>query len=96
MSNEIVSDNGHVIGSMDHLYYIASMARKRDFNNREIFNSNNYKWVLGIKVASDALKAANTYLYKDSSEAMTLFGIRVEIDYVNPENVKLWKDVTDL
>jgi hypothetical protein len=53
-----------------------------------------YKWRLGVKVLRDIdLRAFNAFTNK--IEPLYLYGIVVEVDYTNPNNVQLFEDITN-
>ena len=90
MSN-IVAEDEYVIGTLKHLQVLRSLAEMKDIHFRE----NDYKWILGIKIVNE-LTVDCIYLRTDSKDVMrTLFGIPVDVDYYNPENVQLWKNITN-
>lgn len=61
---------------------------------RESYKPEEYKWRLGVKVIRDIdLLAFNAFINRD--EPLYLYGIVVEIDYTNPNNVQLFEDITN-
>lgn len=58
------------------------------------YNANNYKWLLGACVV-DGLIADTKYLTNNPTTYNTLFGIKVDIDYANPYEIKLYEDITN-
>lgn len=94
--DNIVADNGYAIGSIGHLNLLYVLAQERGERERHSFNSDDYKWILGIKVICD-LDMMHHYSYctENIGEPKTLFGIKVDIDYQNPYNVQLWENITN-
>ena len=68
---------------------IAEIAKYKD----EFFNPYNYKWILGRNIVLK-LKAETDAIILNSDEFITLFGIKVEFDHVNPDTMELWKNIT--
>jgi hypothetical protein len=61
---------------------------------RESYKPEEYKWRLGVKVIRDIdLQAFNIFINID--EPLYLYGIVVEKDYTNPNNVQLFEDITN-
>ena len=61
---------------------------------RESYKPEEYKWRLGVKVIRDIdLRAFNIFINID--EPLYLYGIVVEKDYINPDNVQLFEDITN-
>lgn len=77
------------------LIYIS--LRKTKDQNREIFRSSDYKWVLGRKIAEEAGMTEQQSIFIRDLEATKnfLFGIEVEIDFENPDTLKLYGDITN-
>lgn len=96
--DNIVAENGNVVGTIGHLNLLYAFARKRSERYRQSFSSDDYKWILGAKVVHDLEMTQHLSYYMHAAEIgehSTLFGIPVEIDYYNPENVQLWENITD-
>ena len=58
---------------------------------RPNYNANDYKWRLGVKVIGEFY---NLFVI-NTNEKRTLYGIDVEIDYLNPYNLQLFEDITN-
>lgn len=59
---------------------------------RPNFNASEYKWRLGAVVIGEF---HNNITVFNPSEKRTLYGIDVEIDYLNPYNIQLFEDITN-
>lgn len=93
--NMIVSDNNHIVGSIAHLQMLFDFAACRSRKLGFPFRKEEYKWILGIKILEE-LKMKTCELTVEIPEGpMTLFGIAVEIDHENPNNIQLWEDITN-
>lgn len=75
---------------LETLYHTLREIKHR---NLELFNSNKYKWKLGIE-AANMLKILNNSI-TIQEKTQYLFGIEVEIDYKNPYNIQLYEDITN-
>lgn len=65
-----------------------TLARSTD----ELFETENYKWQIGYNVIFGMSELYNhMIMYPD--ERKTLFGIEMEIDVINKDNIRLWKRV---
>ena len=93
MSNEKPEKPTKDKGILYKLHLIRSMAIDSAKRNKEYFNEDNYKWTLGAAVAND-LTFQCAELMRYPTEKMRLFGIPVELDYENVENVQLWRNIT--
>lgn len=65
------------------LYWALRSTKKFDFNEHDYF------WRIGARVLQD-LEIA----YPLQNTATTLYGINVEIDFVDLENIRLYEDIT--
>lgn len=65
--------------------------------NRPNYNANNYKWRIGAAVIGELERQYNNfYCFSiNTNEKKTLYGIDVEIDYLNPYNIQLFEDITN-
>lgn len=64
--------------------------------NRPNYNANNYKWRLGAVVICEFESRYNNIAYKiNTDEKIKLYGIDVEIDYLNQYNIQLFEDITN-
>lgn len=66
---------------------------------RPNYNPKEYKWRMGAKVMYelDSLYKtgiANSIIF-NRDEKPTLYGIDVEVDYENPDNLQLFEDITN-
>ena len=93
MSN-IVSENGLIVGSVEHLNLLYVLSQDRTERLGINFNLADYKWVLGMNVIRD-IEYNNHYIVSGQDCPRTLFGIVIEIDYHNPDNVQLWENITN-
>jgi hypothetical protein len=92
--DDIVVDNGLPVGSVKHLNLLYALTRERAERLHIPFDDNDYKWILGVRVVRD-LEYLTHSAYIDASDIRTLFGIVVEIDYHNPNNIQLWENITN-
>lgn len=81
--------------AIEYLYKLLDLAEARTEKAGVAFKREDYKWVLGIKVICDidTRKEYVNALYPD--QPATLFGVTVERDYANPDNVQLWENITN-
>ena len=95
--DNIVSDNGFVIGTLEHLRLLYYCAREKDELSRKEFDPDNYKFVLGARVFMSLQKSCDKPLsLSHTTDTMpVLYGIKVDIDYRRPEAVELWENITD-
>lgn len=75
---------------LETLYHTLREIKHRNF---ESFNSNEYKWKLGVEIA-DILKILDDKAVIQE-KTQYLFGIEVEIDYENLCNIQLYEDITN-
>lgn len=59
---------------------------------RPNFNASEYKWRIGTEIISTF---HNNITVINPSEKRTLYGIDLEIDYLNPYNIQLFEDITN-
>lgn len=90
---DIASENNRAI---EYLYKLLNLAEMRTEKLGIPFKREDYKWVLGARVINDIDMDTNFQrnLYPD--QPRTLFGVVVEADYYNPDNVQLWENITDI
>lgn len=63
---------------------------------RPNFNASEYKWKLGAAVIVGITRQFDRNLFLiNETEKRTLYGIDVEIDYLNPYNIQLFEDITN-
>lgn len=77
-----------------NIKYMLIQAHRRD----EWFDEGHYKWKIGINILNALeLKTCfyNSTLMHDKDDPTILYGIVVEIDFVNTFTVELWKNITD-
>ena len=91
----IVSDNNYVIGSIEHLTMLLNLAMYRTEKLGMSFIRDDYKWLLGIEVIRDLENNAYYVTSEFPDIPRTLFGIIVEPDYHNPNNVQLYENITN-
>lgn len=81
----------------DYLYSILV----KEKNKRKPFNEDDYKLELGVKVVldlQDYLKDRfhfNLNLIQSGDTKPILYGIPIDINFENPDIIKLWRDVTN-
>ena len=63
--------------------------------NRPNFNSDEYRWRLGTNIVYKYASMVYHSAVIRKDEIPTLYGIKVELDYENPDNVKLYEDITN-
>ena len=91
----IVSDNGRVIGTIEHLALLYDLAVCRTERLGFSFKGEDYKWILGVKVLQ-AIEDNTYYIMSEfPNKRRLIFGIEVETDYSNPDNVQLWENITN-
>ena len=56
------------------------------------FNESNYEWELGAKIIQE-LEAENKAFFMGKCIISQLLGIPVRINTVDPERIKLWKEI---
>ncbi len=66
------------------LFFTLQKMRGRDFKHED------YKWKIGAKVLEEA-RLEPPFMMKKP----TIFGIELEIDYENPNNVQIFEDITN-
>lgn len=88
----IEPDNNRAI---EYLYGLLNLAEMRTEKLGIPFKREDYKWVLGARVITDIDMDTNFQrsLYPD--QPRTLFGVVVEADFHNPDNVQLWENITN-
>ena len=74
--------------TLDYLTALYFTLEKMEKN----FRPEDYKWKIGVKVLQEAKLLPPCM---ELNEKTTLFGIAVEIDYVNPNNVQIFEDITN-
>lgn len=95
MSREVKIDykDSRNVSLYKYLETLYHTLREIKHQNLELFNSNKYKWKLGIE-AANILKICNNSI-TIQEKTQYLFGIEVEIDYKNPYNIQLYEDITN-
>lgn len=91
----IVSEDGYVIGSAKHLQLLRLLAKERTELAGYTFRESDYRWRLGIAVLSDLQIKNRIYMRQEFDTVPMLFGIAVDVDYVNPDNVQLWENIVN-
>lgn len=61
---------------------------------RPYYNANDYKWRLGAAAIGELERQYNLFVI-NTSEKRTLYGIDVDVDYLNPYNIQLFEDITN-
>lgn len=90
---DIISENNRAI---EYLYKLLNSAEMRTEKLGIPFKREGYKWVLGARVINDIDTSRNFIRSIYPDQPRTLFGIVVEADYHNPDNVQLWENITDI
>lgn len=93
--NNIVAEDGYVIGTMEHLMRLRALAESRTEMQGIAFNPDDYKWVLGVKVINSIENKSYYVMAEFPDRPRTLFGIVVDRDFHNPDNVQLWENITN-
>lgn len=93
--------DSYVIGSKEHLGMLLDLAINRTESQGITFKREDYKWVLGVRVIHDLEESYNPTPYDRyvlelyPNKQRTLFGIALEADYKNPNNIQLWENITN-
>lgn len=95
MKMTIVSDNNYVIGSIGHLGMLLDLAMCRTERLGVPFKREEYKWILGVKVIQELETNTHYVMAEFPNKSRTLFGVVVEADYANPNNIQLWENITN-
>lgn len=95
MGMSIVSDNGYVVGSIGHLGMLLDLAVCRTERLGIPFNREDYKWILGVNVIQELATNTHYEMAEFPDRLRTLFGVVVEADYANPNNIQLWENITN-
>ena len=76
---------------MQYLYALYSTLR----NCRRDYDASDYKWKIGVNIIVE-IEIINTtgYTLLNTATRKQLFGIDVEIDYENADNIQLYEDIT--
>ena len=82
--------------AIDYLYKLMNLAVVRTEGLGIPFKREDYKWVLGARVINDIDTNSNYICSLYPDQPRTLFGIVIEADYHNPDNVQLWENITDI
>lgn len=81
---------------MEHMEYLIRLYNLAVLRNNTLhFNRDDYKWVLGIKVVNELENRNEIYRSAIYPEQPTLFGIVVDVDFKNPDNIQLWENITN-
>lgn len=92
---KVLKNDSLITGSREHLKTLLDFAICRTEKLGIPFRDEDYKWLLGIKVIND-LMMDNVYQISVNPDRMrTLFGIAVEPDFHNPDNIQLWENITN-
>ena len=78
---------------IDYIWKLYSLAKKKDLENGFEFEPTNYQWALGMNIIVDLSEGLQYINHK--YEPSTVFGIPVTINYANPTDITLWKNVTE-
>ena len=95
MGMTIVSDDNNVVGGIRHLCMLLDLAVCRTERFGIPFKREDYKWVLGVKVIQEIENNSYYVMAELPDRPRTLFGVVVEADYANPDNVQLWENITN-
>ena len=83
-------------GSIKHLGMLYDLAVCKTESQGIPFKSEEYKWVLGAKVIHELETNYDIYqVTTDPDTPRSLFGIVVEADIYNPNNIQLWENITN-
>lgn len=81
--------------AVDYLYKLMSLAEARTEKLGIPFKREDYKWILGVRVIND-INISNALVMTACQDCpRTLYGIVVEADHANPNNVQLWENITN-
>ena len=89
---DIISENNRAI---EYLYTLLNSAEMRTEKLGIPFKREDYKWVLGVRVINDIDTSMDFIRSIYPNQLRTLFGIVVEADYHDPDNVQLWENITN-
>lgn len=89
---DIASENNRAI---EYLYTLLNLAEMRTEKLGIPFKREDYKWILGVRVINDIDINKNYICSLYPDQPRTLFGVVVEADYYNPNNVQLWENITN-
>ena len=92
---DVVRDNKYIVGSIAHLGMLLDLAECRTEKLGIPFKREEYKWVLGVNVINDIDITENLVMAVYPDQPRTLFGIVVEADFHNPNNIQLWENITN-
>lgn len=88
----MIIDDGIKPNYVQILYYTLRQCRPN-------YNANEYKWKIGAAVMyklDSFYKAGIAHqIIFNREEKPTLYGIEVEVDYENPDNLQLFEDITN-
>ena len=82
----------------DYLYSILVTEKNK---RKPFFNEDDYKLELGVKVALDIQDYINDKFHFNLNSTQSgdtkpiLYGIPIDINFENPDIIKLWRDVTN-
>lgn len=95
MTREVKIDHKDLcnVSLYKYLEMLYHTLRENKHQNLELFNSNKYKWKLGVEIANILNILDNQVVTQEKTRY--LFGIEVEIDYENSYNVQLYEDITN-
>lgn len=81
--------------AVDYLYKLMILAEARTEKLGIPFKREDYKWILGARVINDISISNDLVMTACQDCPRTLYGIVVEADYANPNNVQLWENITN-
>ena len=83
---------------MTDIVFLRAMYGALRATKRENFDENDYFWKIGVKVLKELETQCSNYMYYllhgKEGVSPTLYGIRVEIDYVDVDSIHLYEDIT--
>ena len=74
--------------------YITVLYNTLRETKKENYKPEEYKWRLGFKVIQD-IDLFTFNVFKSENAPIYLYGIVVEMDYINPSNIQLFEDITN-
>lgn len=77
-----------------HFALLKLLAMQKYESQRISFDANDYKWLVGVNHIN-LLKYCTTRFISEDFEQPTIMGIIVETDFINPNNIQLWKNITN-
>ncbi len=87
---EYKAHRGELEKLMDEIHHKYHKSKKAIFLSRKAIN---LKWELGVGVVYKLKENVTCYSHGDDYSSITLMGYPVDINYNNPDVIKLWLEV---